>query len=138
MQAAVFGSSRLCSRGRWVATTGARGKRSMFDQIEDILAQLSAGEDSLSEFKELRIEQGAVTVPNAESFAGEMVAFANADGGGLFLGVTDSGAVQGLPDDAIGTVESWVVNIAPSNCDPPIRPVIRRLRLPDPSGTPKA
>src|SRR5947209_2833032 len=109
----------------------------MFDKIEEILAQLAAGEDSLSEFKELRIEQGAVTSPNAESFAGEMVAFANADGGVLFLGVADSGAVQGLPDDAIGRVESWVVNLATSNCDPPIRPVIRRLRLPDPSGAPK-
>jgi predicted HTH transcriptional regulator len=110
----------------------------VFEQIAEIRARLSAGEGALSEFKELRIEQGTFTAPDAESFAGEMVAFANADGGVLFLGVTDSGAVQGLPDDTVGRVESWVVNIATSNCDPPIRPVIRRLRLPDPSGTPKA
>jgi len=45
----------------------------MFDKTEEILAKLAAGEDSLSEFKELRIEQGTVTAPNAESFAGEMV-----------------------------------------------------------------
>jgi len=109
----------------------------VFDTIDEIRAQLSAGEDSLAEFKELRIEQGTVTSPNTESFAGELVAFANADGGVIFLGVSDSGVVQGIPDDAVGKVEAWLVNVATSNCDPPIRPVIRRLRLPAPLGTPK-
>jgi ATP-dependent DNA helicase RecG len=107
----------------------------VFDTMVEIRTQLSAGEDSYTEFKELRVDSGAVASLNAESFAGEMVAFANAEGGVIFLGVTDAGVVSGLPDDAIGRTEAWVVNVASSNCDPPIRPVIRRLRLPDPAGT---
>jgi predicted HTH transcriptional regulator len=29
-------------------------------------------------------------------------------------------------------VEQWIVNIASNNCDPPIRPIIRKVKLPDP------
>ena len=98
----------------------------MFDTNEQIENQLLAGEDSRAEFKELRLTDRGVHAPNAESVAGEMVAFANADGGTLFLGVSDGGAPGGIPPARLDAVERWFVNIATENCDPPIRPIVRK------------
>ncbi len=106
----------------------------MFDTAADIEARIRAGEDSFVEFKELRLGKRSVVSPNAESVAGEMVAFANAEGGALLLGVKDDGTVDGIAEDALGTVEEWVVNVASNRCDPPIRPVVRRILLPDAGG----
>ena len=98
----------------------------MFDTTEQIENQLLAGEDSRAEFKELRLTSRGVRAPNAESVAGEMVAFANADGGALFLGVNDAGTPLGIPQERLDAVERWLVNIATQNCDPPIRPIVRK------------
>ena len=98
----------------------------MFDTAEQIEGQLLAGEDGCSEFKELRLTGRGVQAPNAESVAGEMVAFANADGGTLFLGVNDAGVPLGIPQDRLDAVERWFVDIATQNCDPPIRPIVRK------------
>ena len=64
----------------------------MFDTREEILNQLRAGEDGRAEFKEMRFGSRGVLSPNTEELAGELVAFANAEGGAVFLGVGDSGA----------------------------------------------
>jgi hypothetical protein len=52
--------------------------------VSDIENQVRAGEDSHAEFKEIRFGERSVTSPNTEDMAGEMVAFANGDGGALF------------------------------------------------------
>ena len=101
----------------------------MFDTTDQILRQLRAGEDSRAEFKELRFGKRGVISPNTEDFASEMVAFANGGGGALFLGVDDAGSVVGVPDEKWAQVEQWVLNVATHNCDPPIRPQIRRETL---------
>lgn len=107
----------------------------MFDTLSEITAQLSAGEDARAEFKEVRLGDRSVVSPNTEDMAGEMTAFANADGGVIFLGVDDQGVVRGLPEDRTGAVEGWVVNIASNNCEPPMRPMLRKERLPRPDGS---
>jgi predicted HTH transcriptional regulator len=76
----------------------------MFDSLEEISAQLRAGEDAFAEFKEVRLGDRSVASPNTEETAGEMVAFANADGGTIFFGVDDSGIVRGLPEDSLSKV----------------------------------
>lgn len=106
----------------------------MFDTTEEIRRQLRAGEDGRAEFKELRLGDRGVGSPNAEDFAGELVALANAEGGAVFLGVDDSGAARGIPPDRTGVVENWLVNIASHNCDPPIRPEVRKAVLPAAEG----
>ena len=58
--------------------------------LEEILFDLALGEDQRHEFKRM--------VDNPESVAGEVVAFANSDGGILYLGVDDSGQLIGLGD----------------------------------------
>ena len=106
----------------------------MFDTREQILNQLRAGEDGRAEFKEVRLGDRGVISPNTEDVAGELVALANAAGGVLFLGIDDSGAVCGIPTEHVDTVENWIVNLATHNCDPPIRPILRKEMLPDLAG----
>ena len=106
----------------------------MFDTREQILNQLRAGEDGRAEFKEVRLGDRGVISPNTEDVAGELVALANAAGGVLFLGIDDSGAVRGIPTEHVDTVENWIVNLATHNCDPPIRPILRKEMLPDLAG----
>ena len=106
----------------------------MFDTRDQILNQLRAGEDGRSEFKEVRFGDRGVLAPNTQELAGELVAFANAAGGGVFLGVDDSGAVRGIPLERVDTVEHWLLNVATHNCDPPIRLVIRKALLPGAEG----
>ena len=57
----------------------------MFDTLDEIREQLRAGEDAFAKFKEVQVAGRGVRSPNTEEIAGEMVAFANADGGFLFL-----------------------------------------------------
>ncbi|NLF25933.1 MAG: ATP-binding protein, partial [Deltaproteobacteria bacterium] len=54
----------------------------------DLLAQIALGEDSSRQFK--------ANIHNAESLVAEMAAFANTDGGTIYLGVTDHGNMPGL------------------------------------------
>ena len=103
----------------------------MFDTLEQIRDQLRAGEDGRAEFKEVRFGDRGVLSPNTEELAGELVAFANAEGGVVFLGVDDSGVACGIPPERWDSVEQWLLNVATYNCDPPIRPLVRKALLPD-------
>jgi ATP-dependent DNA helicase RecG len=107
----------------------------MFDTLDDLERQLATGEDARAEFKEVVLGDRGVRSPNTEDMAGEMVAFANAEGGVIFLGVDDAGIIRGLPEDRLADIESWLINVATNNCDPPLRPLIRRERLPLPGGS---
>ena len=107
----------------------------MFDTLDEIQRQLEALEDARAEFKEVVLGDRGVRSPNTEEMAGEMVAFANAEGGVVFLGVDDDGVVRGIPANRAGDVEAWVINVASNNCDPPIRPILRKERLYGPTGS---
>lgn len=87
----------------------------MFDTAEQMLDQIRAGEDGRAEFKELRLRDRRVIAPNTEDLASELVAFANAEGGAVFLGVDDAGAVTGIPPDRLDLAEQWLVNVATHN-----------------------
>ena len=106
----------------------------MFESRDQILDQLRAGEDGRTEFKEVRFGNRGVVSPDTEELAGELVAFANAEGGVVFLGVDDSGTVRGIPPERIDAVEHWALNVATHNCDPPIRPIVRKALLPGEDG----
>ena len=104
----------------------------MFDTTDKILRQLRAGEDGRAEFMEVDFGELGVVSPKVEDFAAEMTAFANGWGGTIFLGVNDEGSVVGVPAEHRGQVKQWVLNVATHDCDPPIRPEIRRQALPLP------
>ena len=67
---------------------------------DEILSVIAHGENHTTEFKR--------QIDNLERLAGELVAFANSDGGALYIGVDDDGSVPGLDDanDAFQTLTS--------------------------------
>lgn len=88
-------------------------------QPTDILALIAAGESDTVEFKRL--------VDNPESIAGEIVAFANVNGGLLLFGVEDQGALSGLSDPT-ATFQT-LTNICRDRCMPPVSPLLEQVTL---------
>lgn len=76
----------------------------------ELLAQIAQGESDQQEFKRL--------IDNPESIAGEIVAFANSEGGRLYLGVEDDGTIAGCPNPT--QVMQALTNICRDRCRPPI------------------
>ncbi len=72
---------------------------------------ISNGENSYYEFKEEGIK--------AKELAEEIVAFANSEGGMIFIGVDDDGNIKGVSDNSI---EEKIMNICRNNCIPNISP----------------
>lgn len=68
----------------------------MFLPDDDIRQRLELGEDSRWEFKQVRFAGTRPVSPSRDDLAAEMIAFANADGGCLLMGVTDEGELQGM------------------------------------------
>ncbi len=68
------------------------------------LRSIALGEDSTRQFK--------VDVKNAQSLASEMAAFANTDGGTIFIGVADDGSTPGLSFDDITRINQLISNAA--------------------------
>ncbi len=106
----------------------------MFDTADQILNQIRAGEDGRVEFKDVRLGDRGVNSPNTEDLAAELVAFANAFGGAVLFGIDDAGTVAGIPPARVDAVEGWIINVAAHNCEPPIRPILRKVLLPSTAG----
>ena len=66
------------------------------------LAQIALGEDSTRQFK--------ADVKNAESLASEMAAFANTNGGTIFIGVADDGSTPGLSPQDVARINQLISN----------------------------
>jgi len=66
----------------------SEGRRVKKMKKKDLLAEVASGEDSTRQFK--------ADVRNIDSLASEIAAFANSDGGTIFIGVADDGAILGL------------------------------------------
>ncbi|MBN2002871.1 MAG: putative DNA binding domain-containing protein [Anaerolineae bacterium] len=86
------------------------------DRLE-LYEMIAGGEDSLTEFKR--------DVSQRSDFAGEMIAFANTEGGQILVGVADDGMIVGVSDPQ--RTEETLMNIARDNCTPPLTPVIERV-----------
>ena len=84
----------------------------------DVAALIEGGEDSFTEFKSGRTSNVAL--------AKELVAFLNADGGRVLLGVEDDGEIAGLA----GWEEESVMNIARTLIVPPVIASWQRVASP--------
>jgi len=80
----------------------------------EILTILSQGEDSLNQFKK--------NITNADSLAAEIIAFSNGQGGRLFIGVDDGGAVTGLSKEDIQRLNQLISNTASQHVLPAVNP----------------
>ncbi|MEM7130921.1 MAG: RNA-binding domain-containing protein [Chloroflexota bacterium] len=84
----------------------------------DLSAMIAGGENQTVEFKR--------SIDNTESIAGEIVAFANGNGGALLVGVDDDGTIVGVGDkegDGERVIQQ-LTNICRDRCVPPISPVV--------------
>jgi len=88
-------------------------------QEADLLRAIAAGEGPQQEFKRL--------IDNTESVAGEIVAFANSEGGTLYLGVEDDGSIAGVADPE--AVFQTLTHLCRDRCIPPISPIIEQFDL---------
>lgn len=87
----------------------------------ELIELLSRGEDSHTQFKQ------AQDIRNATSLAAEMVAFANAEGGRILIGVDDLGSIVGITQDDIRRLNNLVSNVASENVRPPINPITENM-----------
>jgi ATP-dependent DNA helicase RecG len=69
-----------------------------------LLAQIAGGEDSTRQFK--------ADIHSAESLASEMAAFANSEGGTLYVGVADDGSKPGISRAEVNRVNQLISNAA--------------------------
>ncbi|MFZ2420680.1 MAG: ATP-binding protein, partial [Anaerolineae bacterium] len=90
----------------------------ILDEV-DLLRMIAEGEGQKQEFKRL--------IDNQESVAGEIVAFANSDGGVLYIGVEDDGSIVGVADPDV--VFQTLTNLCRDRCIPPVSPIIEQLVL---------
>ncbi len=95
----------------------------------EIRRQLRLGEDGAWEFKQIEFKGNRPVSPGRSDLADEIAAFANADGGVLLCGVTDTGDVQGMSRGQMDELEPLLVEICTDTIKPPVRPVILRREL---------
>ena len=88
---------------------------------EDIRQRLVLGEDSRWEFKQVEFAGSRLTSPSRDDLADEMIAFANANGGALLLGVTDDGHLQGLSREQMAAINNLIVEVSTDNIEPALR-----------------
>ena len=88
---------------------------------EAIERQLRSGEDSGWEFKQVEFAGKVAKRSTRNDWADEIAAFANAAGGVLLVGVTDSGEVMGLSREQISGLDSLVVEVSTDSIKPPVR-----------------
>ena len=79
------------------------------------------GEDSSWEFKEVEFHGDRAARRQRDTWADEIVAFANTDGGVLLLGVADAGDVTGMSRAQLDSVEQAVREIGTDAVKPPVR-----------------
>ena len=88
---------------------------------EDIRQRLQLGEDSRWEFKQVQFAGSRPTSPARDDLADEMIAFANANGGLLLLGVTDDGLLQGMSREQMAALGNLMVETGTDSIEPALR-----------------
>ena len=77
---------------------------------DELAARIAKGENLHTEFKD--------RAPHPDDLAAALVAFANTDGGDVFIGVDDAGATTGVAD--VDRAAQRVDSVAYNNCSPPV------------------
>lgn len=90
-------------------------------ETTELLEIASRGEDSRHQFKE--------DATNATSLAAEIVAFANGDGGQIFVGIADDGSVQAHDAANVERLNQLIANAATNSVRPPINPLTENISV---------
>jgi predicted HTH transcriptional regulator len=89
----------------------------------NLLQRISNGEDSYTQLK--------ANITSSDKLAQEIVAFSNARGGLLIVGVEDDGTIQGLDDHDIRRVNQLIGNVINANITPPVYPLVEIVNIED-------
>lgn len=85
-------------------------------ELSELISRISNGEDSFTQFKE--------NITNGDQLSEELVAFSNAKGGLLIIGVSDNSDITGLNRDDISRLNQLIGNVINSKITPPIYPLV--------------
>lgn len=80
--------------------------------LQELMTNISSGEDSKTQFKS--------DLTNVDSLAAELVAFSNAQGGTLYIGVTNNGQAIGVEPLETGRINQLISNAASQHIKSPI------------------
>jgi ATP-dependent DNA helicase RecG len=89
--------------------------------LSDLKAQAALGEDSRRQFKQ--------DMTNADALAAEIAAFANSEGGVIYLGVADDGTLPGLTRADVARLNQLIGNAASQHIRSPITVQTENLEL---------
>ena len=95
----------------------------MLYSLTELIEKIMLGEDSTIEFKR--------EMPQRNSLAAEIAAFANTQGGIILIGIDDNGEIVGLEQQALDSVEKTVVEICEDSIEPAVPVFTEKLRIDD-------
>ncbi len=87
---------------------------------EDIRRLLQLGENGWWEFMQIAFSNDAPISPRRDDLADELGAFANANGGIVLCGVTDSGAIQGMSRKQLAALDRLLGEVSVDTLEPPL------------------
>ena len=73
---------------------------------------INRGEDTFNQFK--------ANFYSVDKLAVEICAFANSDGGSLYIGILDSGGLEGLSKEDVNRLNQWISSTSSSKIAPPL------------------
>jgi len=91
--------------------------------MNELNQRISNGEDSYTQFK--------TNITNSDKLAQELVAFSNANGGLLIVGVSDDSKIIGVTSDDIKRLNQLIGNVINANVIPPIYPLVKIENIED-------
>jgi ATP-dependent DNA helicase RecG len=80
--------------------------------LHELLDKIKTGEDSRTQFK--------VNISNIDSLAAELVAFSNAQGGTIYVGVDDNAQATGINKSEVGRINQLISNASSQHVKSPI------------------
>ena len=92
-------------------------------KIDDLLSSITLGEDSTRQFK--------ANVKNNDALASEMAAFANSEGGTIYIGVGNDGSTPGLTREDVARINQLISNAASQHVRSPLTVQTENVRLPN-------
>ena len=92
-------------------------------KIDDLLAGITLSEDSTRQFK--------ANVKNSDALASEMAAFANSEGGTIYIGVENDGSTPGLTRDDVARINQLISNVASQHVRSPLTVQTENVGLPN-------
>jgi ATP-dependent DNA helicase RecG len=90
---------------------------------EELLKDIALLEDGKRQFK--------VKIESADSLAAEMAAFANSEGGTIYIGVANDGTTPGLDPDEVNRLNQMISNVASQNIKSPINISTENIKVPN-------